>query len=239
MKKVRIKIPTNVEELLDLARLNAAKHAADGASSILNGLQDYTWNTLADTIPTCLAKHQQAELLRRDTKEAYDQRDRMWRIIDEGVKATRDFLLGVYRATPLRLGDWGFDVVVTNGRVRVAIPENVEQLLALAKLIYQKHVADGATSILNRMQEVSWTTLGPTIQPCLDKHQEAEALDSDREQAYGERDVLLEPIGNAVRATRDLLQGAFPRTLLRLGDWGFDVSQVTRKPRKKKGGDEG
>lgn len=238
MKKAKIKIPTNVEELLDLARLNAAKHAADGASSILNGLQDFSWNNLAATIPTCRAKHQQAELLKRNTKETYDERDRMLQPISGAVRATRDFLLGVYRATPLRLGDWGFDVVVTNGRPRVVIPVNVEQLLALAGLIYQKHQADGATSVLNGLQEFSWTVLGPTVQPCFDKHHEAEKLNSDREKAYAERDVLLEPIANAVRATRDLLQGAFPNTLLRLGDWGFDVSRVTRKPRKKKGGSE-
>ncbi len=136
-----------------------------------------------------------------------------------------------YQNTPTRLGDWGFDVIVSGKRHRVIIPTNPKQLLALAKLIYQKHQADGATSILNGMQEYSWTVLGPTIQPCLDKHLEAESHEAQMDEAYQVRNQLFPPINDTVRATRDLLEGAFPKTLTHLGDWGFEVVQVTRKPR--------
>lgn len=235
MNKYKVVLPRKVEEVLENSRLVAGKHAADGASSILNSLQDYSWNLLAPTIATCLAAHRDAERLKRQVPKTYKERDRLLAPITLAVRATRDFLLGVFRATPARLGDWGFDVVLGSGRPRVEIPENVEQLLELARLIVEKHTADGASSVLNGMQDYSWTTLAPTIQTCRDKHLEAESLSSQEQEAYETRNLLLPPISNALKASRDLLLGAFPLTLTRLGDWGFVVVQVTRKPRPKPG----
>jgi len=113
----------------------------------------------------------------------------------------------------------------------VAIPDNVEQLLALAGLIAQKHAADGATSVLHALNDFNWITLAPTIAACLSKHQEAEGLKFNMDEAYQLRNQLLPPIVNALKATRDLLLGAFANTPTRLGDWGFDVSQATRRPK--------
>jgi len=113
----------------------------------------------------------------------------------------------------------------------IIIPEKVEEILELARLIYEKHQADGATSVLNGLQNVSWTDLGPTVQPCLDKHLEAESTASQREEAYEARELLLPPIVNAVRASRDLLLGASAGTPRRLGDWGFQVSNTSRGPK--------
>ena len=231
MAKYKVSIPENVEEQLDLATRVAARHALDGASSILNNLQDYSWNGLAATIPTCLAHHRDAENLRRQMIEAYQMRDQQFPTFVKAVRATRDYLLGVFRATPARLGDWGFDVTMPNGRPRVAIPDNVEQLLTLAGLIAQKHAADGASSVLNGLSDFNWTTLAPTIAICLTKHQEAESLKFNTDEAYQLRNQLLPPIVNALKATRDLLLGAYANTPTRLGDWGFDVSQATRKPK--------
>lgn len=111
MAKKKVPIPTNVEELLELARQIAAKHAADGASSLLNGLQDYSWNTLAPNIQTCLDKHREAEALRSQMEKAYEARDLLLPNIRNATQASRDLLNGAFRATPNRLGDWGFRVL--------------------------------------------------------------------------------------------------------------------------------
>ena len=110
MGKQKVNIPVNVEELLELARQVAAKHATDGASSILNSLQDYSWNTLGPTIPACLAKHREAEALRHQMEQAYEARDLLLPSIRNATQSSRDLLKGAFRATPKRLGDWGFDV---------------------------------------------------------------------------------------------------------------------------------
>ena len=110
MGKKKVTIPTNVEELLELARQIAAKHATDGAGSILNSVQDYSWNTLAPTIQACLDQHRQAEQLRRQSEQAYQERNLLLTPIAEAVRSSRDLLMGAFRNTPRKLGDWGFDV---------------------------------------------------------------------------------------------------------------------------------
>ena len=235
MPRVKVSIPTSVEEILELARLIFAKHVSDGASSILHSLQVYSWTLIGPTVPQCLARHQEWLNLRSQANEAYEARKRMLPPIEKGVRATSRFLLGVFRATPTRLGDWGFVVVMASGRPKVVIPSNVQQLLELARLIYEKHQADGATSVLNGLQNVSWTTLGPTIQACLDQHLLAESTASQREEAYEARELLLPDILNAVKASRDLLLGAFAGTPRRIGDWGFQVSSASRGPKPPPG----
>ncbi len=231
MPRFKVSISENVEELLELARLIFARHIADGGSSILSSLQVYSWTLLGPSIPICLAKHREWEALRRQSTEAYEARNLLLPPLDKAVRATRTLLLGIFRATPTRLGDWGFDVVMAGGRPKVNIPRNVQELLELARLINGKHTTDGATSVLNGLQNYSWPALGPTIQPCLDKHLEAENTASQREEAYEARQLLLPPIVNAVKASRDLLLGAFMGTPKRLGDWGFDVSGSVKKPK--------
>jgi hypothetical protein len=41
---------------------------------------------------------------------AYRERDAMLKPISETVKASRDLLMGVYRSSPKKLGEWGFMV---------------------------------------------------------------------------------------------------------------------------------
>jgi hypothetical protein len=41
---------------------------------------------------------------------AYRERDLLLTPITETVKASRDLLLGVFRAKPKKLGDWGFKI---------------------------------------------------------------------------------------------------------------------------------
>lgn len=65
---------------------------------------------MAPQLTECLQHHLRAEELKRQMELAYRERDRLVKPINETVKASRDLLLGVYRANPKRLGDWGFKV---------------------------------------------------------------------------------------------------------------------------------
>ena len=72
---------------------------------------------------------------------------------------------------------------MSNGNVRVKIPENVEQLLQLAAAIYQKHQSDATGSLLNALEDYKWDDLGPSVSPALAKHLEAEKLRMQMEKA--------------------------------------------------------
>ncbi len=110
MAKAKVTIPTNVQELLELADFIQAKHSEDGESSVLSAMPDNTIADMQTKADTCLQHHLHAEELRRQMELAYRERDLLFKPIAETVKATRDLLLGVHRKNPKKLGDWGFVV---------------------------------------------------------------------------------------------------------------------------------
>lgn len=110
MAKVRVTIPANVQEAIELAGIIRAKHQADGETSPLNTLQDHSWTESSAKLDLCQQQHLKAEELRRQMELAYRERDALFKPISETIKASRDLLMGVYRSQPKKLGDWGFRV---------------------------------------------------------------------------------------------------------------------------------
>lgn len=117
---------------------------------------------------------------------------------------------------------------------RVGIPINVQESLELADIIKNKHQADGQLSPLNALSDHSWSITGPQLEVCVQHHLKAEELRRQMELAYRERDALLKPISETVRASRDLLMGVYRSSPKKLGEWGFKVSdrpsRTVRKP---------
>ncbi len=110
MTKVRVSIPANVQEAIELAGMVRTKHEADGANSPLKTLQDNNWTDISEKLDACEQQHLKAEELRRQMELAYRERDALFKPISETLRASRDLLMGVYRAQPKKLGEWGFRV---------------------------------------------------------------------------------------------------------------------------------
>lgn len=108
--KVRVDIPANASDRLNLAGRIYARHTSDGASSLLNSLQSHKWETNGPEVTNALSLHQQAEEFQRQANLAYRKRDLLLDEITESVKSSRDLLLGVFHDNPKELSQWGFDV---------------------------------------------------------------------------------------------------------------------------------
>jgi len=108
--KVRVDIPSNPSDKLNLAGRIYAKHTADGEKSLLNAMQTHKWEANGPEVANALSLHQQAEELQRQANLAYRKRDLILNEITESVKSTRDLLLGVFHDNPKELSQWGFDV---------------------------------------------------------------------------------------------------------------------------------
>lgn len=124
-------------------------------------------------------------------------------------------------------------MATTKGRVN--IPRNPGELLKIAAKVYDKHVADGAKSELNSMDETryDWAKTGPTIAMCKAIHDKAEKLKGQMELAYRERDALLSGIDFHVKGSRDYLKGKYGKQPKKLADWGFEVDDTPKAPKKK------
>lgn len=119
---------------------------------------------------------------------------------------------------------------------RIDIPQNIEENLKLAQLVFDKHQQDGESSLLKNLQDIDWDKIGPEIAVCLAKHLEAEELQRKMEQAYKERDLYLPQITEALRASKSLLKAAHSKNPKKLGEWGFTVDDT---PKVKKSKDTG
>lgn len=121
---------------------------------------------------------------------------------------------------------------MAKAKVRVIIPKNPEDLLKLAGKINLKHVADGAASPLNQLEDFNWTDHGSKIAPAQTFNDDAKQMEKDLEKKYDQRDLLVSPIDQTVKASRDLLLGKFKLNPKKLGDWGFvvDDSPKAKKP---------
>ncbi len=119
---------------------------------------------------------------------------------------------------------------------RVSVPKNVPDALSLAKKVFQKHTADGATSPLNELEDYKWSSIGPNIALAQAKHDQAEKLKEQMEQAYRDRDAFMPDIVGATNSSKGLLKAKFAKTPKRLGDWGYEVDDTpkAKKAVKKK-----
>jgi hypothetical protein len=117
--------------------------------------------------------------------------------------------------------------------IRIVIPTNVGELINLARLIFNKHTADGKASPLNALSDYTWDEFGPKIEEALAKHNEAEEFTRRAEQAYRDRDRIIGNLDGLVKASRDLLKAAFRKTPKKLGEWGFEVNDTPRVPKGK------
>jgi hypothetical protein len=106
----RVEISQNVEEMLNLASTVYEKHESDGDASPLLKLDGTSWKEIGPKIKPTLAKHHEAEELRKQADKAYRERDLYVSEIKETVQASKNLLKALNQKNPKRLADWGFDV---------------------------------------------------------------------------------------------------------------------------------
>lgn len=112
--------------------------------------------------------------------------------------------------------------------MRVLLSLNHIEILKLADQILKKHKEDGPNSPLKSLKDHSWTEEGGKINPCMAKHIEAEEYRRKMEEAYKERDILLKPITDIVKESRDKLMEFYRDDMKQLEKWGFVIEDKTR-----------
>ena len=99
---MKVEIPKNIEELIDLGTSINTKHELDGVASPLNSMKDYSWQVEGPKLPLGLAKHLEAEELKRQSEIAFKERDLLLTNTVAIIRASRDILLGVNHQKPER-----------------------------------------------------------------------------------------------------------------------------------------
>jgi hypothetical protein len=107
---LRFVIPKTIGGMLKLAGLIYSKHLQDGANSPLNSLSDYNWNEHGPNVQRAAEKHAEAEELTRRAEHCYRERNFLMGDVNGLVLSSRDLLKGIFKKTPKKPGEWGFEV---------------------------------------------------------------------------------------------------------------------------------
>ncbi|MBK7869485.1 MAG: hypothetical protein IPJ74_01785 [Saprospiraceae bacterium] len=109
----------------------------------------------------------------------------------------------------------------TSGRIK--FPASPKDILDLVQKVYEKHIKDGAASLLRNLEGDPWNKIGKDLKIAQAKHQEAEEYKRKMEEAYRERDRHLPRFSDLLRTAAALLKAMFRANPKRLGEWGFEV----------------
>ena len=118
---------------------------------------------------------------------------------------------------------------------RVVVSSNFKETMDLAKKVYDKHLADGAGSLLKDLEDADWAVSGPMIAPALALHVEAERLAGEAEKLYRQRDASGDIVKQALMSSKSLLKGRYASKPKTMADWGFEIDDTppAKKPKPK------
>lgn len=121
-KRGSVAIKRNPEQLIKLGGDIYSKHQTDGAASPLKSLVDNNWDVTGPKVAGCLENHKKAEELKRQAEIAYEERDKVLTELEAIVRNSAALLKSIYRNSPRKLGEWGFDVSETSAAKKTPLP---------------------------------------------------------------------------------------------------------------------
>ena len=113
---------------------------------------------------------------------------------------------------------------------RITIPTGAADLIELAGDIQEQHDELGKDSPLALLD---WKIISPQVKEATDVQKQIDKLTKDLEKLTERRNNLIDPLGDFVRSSRDILSGVYRAEMRKLGDYGFEVDD-TPKPKKPK-----
>ncbi|TAF74097.1 MAG: hypothetical protein EAZ53_10265 [Bacteroidetes bacterium] len=107
--------------------------------------------------------------------------------------------------------------------VRVKLGKNPEETLNLAKLVAEKNQLLGPASPLNTL---NWNMQMVNIDRALELHKQAKEYQRMAENAHEQRDILVGPLDDLLKQSRDLLKAVYRHEPKKLGEFGFTVNDT-------------
>jgi hypothetical protein len=105
--------------------------------------------------------------------------------------------------------------------VRIEIPGDPSEVIALLGKVKTKHEALGAASPLAGLE---WDNIGPAYERALVQDGKADESRKIAETATGERNKDMPAVTEALRSARDVLAGIYRANPKKLTEFGFEVN---------------
>ena len=114
---------------------------------------------------------------------------------------------------------------MAKSNVRVPLPTNPSEPIALLQSVKKKHDALGAASPLAGLK---WAGITPSLDTAAEQDALSDSLRKQAEKATEARDVEMPVVTDALRSARDVLLGLNRDNPRVLGDYGFTVDDSPR-----------
>ncbi|WP_320054012.1 hypothetical protein [uncultured Acetobacteroides sp.] len=112
----KIKLSTNVPDLLTNLQTLITKHKSEGESSPLHALPSVNIPQMEAILPKALALQKEAEELKAKTDAKYRERDNCIEPIAETLRLSKNLLKVINEKNPKVLAEWGFNVSYTTNK---------------------------------------------------------------------------------------------------------------------------
>jgi hypothetical protein len=113
---------------------------------------------------------------------------------------------------------------------RIPIPTNPGEIIDLASSIEEQHTALGKASPLAMLE---WDIVSPQIKDASAVQKQIDKISKELEKLTQRRNNLLDPIGEFVRSSRDILSGVYRSEMKKLGDFGYVVDDSPKAKKTK------
>jgi hypothetical protein len=118
--RVRVDLPTNAEDKINLAKAIAGKHAELGNASPLSQLK---WDKITPALATAETSHRDAKRQQAQAEASTQTRDAALEVLTTFLlRSSRDMLSAVHPDEMRKLGDYGFTVTAVVSRAAKDAP---------------------------------------------------------------------------------------------------------------------
>ena len=231
----RLVFPEKFSEQLKLLTDVRARHAADGAASVLNPLliqkeidldADFADGNLAET------HQQQSKQLMRDAEEQKEERDVKFKPVVQHARGCIRVLKLFYSPNYRALGYWGVDV---DGEAHLNFPSGFSKRVELVRAIKAKHdsYGIGGSPLENYLlkQDINLNDDASDVDDAVIAHDAQLNAGRQAEEETEQRNNLWKPVILHLRLIANYLMKLFEGNQKHLGDWGFTVDNAKRKPK--------
>lgn len=211
------------------------KNTNDGAASVLIALlaqKGIDLGTDATAVATAQTHETGRLLLTKQSGNYHELGQLKMKTVMQHVRGMLQFLKSFYKPNLKGIGDWGATIT---DRGKIIYPTNVADQITLFTNIQTQHnsYAPGASPLLayltqNKIDLPTDATNAAAAQKFYNSFQNAA---KSAEEETQDRDALMDPVFEHVRAIGDFLKKLFNPNTKGLGDWGFVVDNSKKKPR--------
>jgi len=231
-------LPVSFEGSVELFESVLAKDTSDGASSVIRILLTEQNIVLADdllAVNSSKTFHEKFLKKEKNAEKHREQRDMLFNPHFKNLRSMVQFLKSLYLKNVRKLGEWKITV---NGKARIAYPADfiLRKKLMIDFLDVHDAFPAGTSPLAPFINEndIDTAQMRTDADNAETIHDTFLQESKDKEEFREQRDYLIEPVEDHLRAIGHYLMKLYTKNQRKAGDWGYVVNDKSKKLTERK-----